>query len=138
VRRIFSTQRPWMALLLGTVLVVGVAGESLSATAVARAPAFDRHDGSRSCGRASGGGHVWAVRRKGHITCTRARRLLKAYWSPDSKSHTPSQGGRSQWYTTVPGGWTCGPMEHGWIYCSHVPPHHSFTLPLVEFGVPGS
>jgi len=71
----------------------------------------------RSCGRSRGGGSSWKVFRARKATCAQARHVLKVLFSPAAKTHMPAGQGRSGWYTTLPGRWTCGPLEMGVLTC---------------------
>ncbi len=91
----------------------------------------------RQCGSAGDSrSGTWDVFRSGTLTCEQARDVLTVLFSPAAKTHMPPHGGRSSWYTTLPGGWTCGPLEMGILTCWHG--RVSAPTAVATFVIPGT
>ncbi|MCW3030807.1 MAG: hypothetical protein JWM66_940 [Solirubrobacterales bacterium] len=100
-----------MRKLLTTIALLAASVVAISAT-----PA----SASRSCGvlRLQGRDAVRVTIYRGPVSCAGARGIVKLYGTPKVGTfHGNPNGPRSGWYTTFPGGWTCGPLEQGSATC---------------------
>lgn len=104
--------------LFGVVAVIAAAG--VLAT-VSTSPA----SAGKDCGRvAATRDHITSHFRveiaRGAVSCEAARRVVKAYNSGKGTLHKAGTG-RTNWYTTLRGGWTCSSGAGGAETCGHGP-----------------
>ncbi len=91
--------------------------------------------GMTNCGRIRVNGIAYKVTiYRGHVSCHRARRLIKTYGEGGGRNVRPPGTGRSGWYSILPGRWRCSSGAGGALGCSHGPKVNRYEWRIMVFG----